>query len=133
MIPGLGRSPGEGKDYPLQYSGLENSIDCIVHGVAKSRTRLSDFHFLGYELYAYPGDSGGKESACNAGDPGSIPRSGRSPGEDSPRERRLSRVFLPGKSQGQRSLEGYSPWGHKESDTAERLTLLLCPNPFLSI
>ena len=33
-IPGLGRSPGEGKDYLLQYSGLENSIDCIVHGVA---------------------------------------------------------------------------------------------------
>ena len=34
-IPGLGRSPGEGKGYPLQYSGLENSTDCIVHGVAK--------------------------------------------------------------------------------------------------
>ena len=43
-IPGLGRSPGEGKGYPLQYSGLENSMDCIVHGVTKSRTRLSDFH-----------------------------------------------------------------------------------------
>ena len=37
-IPGLGRSPGEGKGYPLQYSGLENSMDCIVQGVAKSRT-----------------------------------------------------------------------------------------------
>ena len=35
-IPGLGRSPGEGKGYPLQCSGLENSIDCIVHGVTKS-------------------------------------------------------------------------------------------------
>ena len=45
LIPGLGRSPGEGKGYPLQSSGLENSKDCIVHGVAKSRTRLSDFHF----------------------------------------------------------------------------------------
>ena len=45
-IPELGRSPGEGKGYPLQYSGLENSMDCIVHGVTKSRTRLSDFHFL---------------------------------------------------------------------------------------
>ena len=43
--PGLGRSPGEGKGYPLQYSGLENSMNCIVHWVAKSRTRLSDFHF----------------------------------------------------------------------------------------
>ena len=44
-IPGLGRSPGEGKDYPLQYSGLEKSMGCIVHGVPKSQTRLSDFHF----------------------------------------------------------------------------------------
>ena len=44
-IPVVGRCPGEGKDYPLQYSGLENSMNCIVHGVAKSQTRLSDFHF----------------------------------------------------------------------------------------
>ena len=44
-IPALGRSPGEGKGYPLQYSGLENSMDCIVHGVAESWTRLSNFHF----------------------------------------------------------------------------------------
>ena len=36
-------SPGEGKSYPLQYSGLENSMDSIVHGVAKSQTQLSDF------------------------------------------------------------------------------------------
>ena len=42
--PGLGRSPGKGSSYPLQYSGLENSMDSIVRGVAKSRTRLSDFH-----------------------------------------------------------------------------------------
>ena len=38
LIPGLGRSPGEGKGYPLQYSGLENSMDCRVHGVVKSWT-----------------------------------------------------------------------------------------------
>ena len=44
-ISGLGRSPGEGKGYPLQYSGLENSMDCTVLGVAKSQTQLSDFHF----------------------------------------------------------------------------------------
>ena len=43
-IPGWGRSSGEGKGYPLQYSGLENSMDCIVHGVTKSRTQLSNFH-----------------------------------------------------------------------------------------
>ena len=45
MIPGLRRSPGEGKCYPLQYSDLENSKDGVVHGVAKSCTRLSGFHF----------------------------------------------------------------------------------------
>ena len=47
LIPGLGRSPGEGNGYPLQYSGLENSTDrgawqAAVHGVSKSRTQLSD-------------------------------------------------------------------------------------------
>ena len=46
FIPGLGRSSGEGKGYPLQYSGLENSVDCKVHGVAKCQTQLSNFHFL---------------------------------------------------------------------------------------
>ena len=45
LIPGLGRSLGEGKGYPLQYSGLENSMDYIAYGVAKSWTRLRDFHF----------------------------------------------------------------------------------------
>ena len=45
LIPELGRSPGKGKGYPLQYSGLENSMDCIVDGVAKRWTWLSDFHF----------------------------------------------------------------------------------------
>ena len=50
-IPGLGRSPGEGNGYPLQYSGLEFSMDCIVHGVAKSQTQLSDFHFYLFLQY----------------------------------------------------------------------------------
>ena len=59
LIPGLGRSPGEGNSYPLQYSGLENSMDCIAQGVTKSRTRLSNFtisqkNFLEVEL---PGTS----------------------------------------------------------------------------
>ena len=44
LIPGLGRSPGEGKGYSLQYSGMENSMD-LVHGVSKSQTRLNDFQF----------------------------------------------------------------------------------------
>ena len=49
LIPGLGRSTGEGIGYPLQYSGLENSI---VHGVAKSLTPLSNFHFLATKQHA---------------------------------------------------------------------------------
>ena len=53
-IPELGRSPGEREGYPLQYSGLENSMDCIVHGIAKSLTRLSNFHFV--LSTSYPGD-----------------------------------------------------------------------------
>ena len=52
-IPELGRSPGEGKDYSLQYSSLEKSTDCIVHGVAKSRTWLSDLHFHHNERHAH--------------------------------------------------------------------------------
>ena len=48
LVPGLGRSPGKGKGYPLQYFGLENSTDCIVHGVAKSQTRLRDFTFFSF-------------------------------------------------------------------------------------
>ena len=107
LIPGLGRSPGKGKGYPLQYSGLENSMAYTVHRVAKSRTRLSDFHFTSLCLQCrrpqfnswvgkicwrrdrlptpvflgFPCGSAGKESACNVGDMGSIPGLGRSPGE----------------------------------------------------
>ena len=66
----------------------------------------------------FPGGSDGKESACNAGDPGSVPGSGGSPGEGNGKP---TPVFLPGKSHGWRSLVGYCPWGHRESDTTERL------------
>ena len=44
-IPELGRFPGEGKGYLLQYSGVKNSMDRIVHGVTKSQTWLNHFHF----------------------------------------------------------------------------------------
>ena len=58
-IPGLERSPGEGKGNPLQRSDLENSMDCIAHGDAKSWNRLSDFHFtVEYKNY--------RTSNCNA-------------------------------------------------------------------
>ena len=49
-IPGLGRSPGDGKGYSLQYAGLENLMDCVVHGVTKSWTRLSNFHLNHYNI-----------------------------------------------------------------------------------
>ena len=51
LIPGLERSPGEGNGYPLQYSGLEKSMDCIVHGIAKNWTRMNDFHFLSHIFF----------------------------------------------------------------------------------
>ena len=68
----------------------------------------------------FPGGSDSNGFACNAGDPGSVPGSGRSPGEG-----KGSPVFLPGRFHGQRSLVSYSPWGPKESDTTERLSLSL--------
>ena len=46
-IPGLGRSPGEENGDPLEYSGLENSMDCIVPGVTMSQTRLFNLHLKG--------------------------------------------------------------------------------------
>ena len=54
-IPGLGRFPGERKGYPLQYSGLKNPMDCIVRGVAKSQTQLSDFTLFGLFNCSGPG------------------------------------------------------------------------------
>ena len=64
-IPGLGKSPGEGKGYPLQYSGLENSI---VHWVTKSRTQQTDFpfHFGGLELAPQEGQEKGTPGEAGA-------------------------------------------------------------------
>ena len=56
-ISGLGRSPGEGKSYPFQYSGLENSLDCMMHGVTKSQAQLSDFYIrlqVDYPIFPPP-------------------------------------------------------------------------------
>ena len=85
-IPGSGRSPGEGNGNPLQYSCLENPMDggawlATVHGVAKSWTRLSDFAIHYVLRRGFSDSSVGKESACNTGNPGSIPGLGRSAGE----------------------------------------------------
>ena len=67
----------------------------------------------------FPGSSAGKEFACNAGDLGSIPGLGRSPGE---RNGHLLKYSCLENPHGQRSLAGYSPWGRRESDTAEQLS-----------
>ena len=96
-IPESGRSPGEGNGSPLQYFCLENPVDggawlATVHGVKKNWTRLSKAtkhthlkkKMVGVGSIAkepFPGSPAGKESACNAGDPGSIPGWRRSPGE----------------------------------------------------
>ena len=68
----------------------------------------------------FPGGSDGKETACHAGDPGSIPGSGRVPWG---RTWQPTPVFLPGELCGQRSQVGYSLWGCKGSDTTEQPTL----------
>ena len=86
MIPGLGRSPGEGIGLPTPVS-------------------------LGFS-----GGSDSKESICNAGDLGSIPGLGISPGGGHGNPLQYSCLENP---HGQRSLEGYSPWGLKELDTTE--------------
>ena len=67
----------------------------------------------------FPGGADGKGFTCDAGDLGSVPGSGRSPGEG---KGLLTPVLLPGGFHGQRSLVADSPWGCKESDTTERLT-----------
>ena len=72
--------------------------------------------FLSILQWGFPGGSDGKESACNEGDLGLIPELGRSPGGGHSNLLQYSCLENP---HGQRSLAGYSPWGHKESDTTE--------------
>ena len=79
------------------------------------------FIFSGLYLLAFPGPSDSKESACNAGDLGSIPGLERYPWG---REWLPTRILLPGEFHEKSSLTGFSPWGCKESDTTERLTLV---------
>ena len=84
FVPGLGRYPGGKNGNPLQYSCLENPMDggawwATAHGIAKSWPQLSDFTFI--DTIGLPRWLSGKESACSAGDLGSIPGSGRCPGD----------------------------------------------------
>ena len=88
------------------------NLEPIIQSEVSQKEKNKYIYIYGSGL---PG-SDGKESASNAGDPGSILGWGRSPGE---REWQPTPVFLPGKSHGRRNLAGYSPWGHKESDMTE--------------
>ena len=97
-IPRLGKPPGEGNSYPVQYSCLKNSMDrgtwqATVHGVTESdhwatnpiswKQQKNDPQSRGqWFVVSFPGGSEGKASAYNAGYPGSIPGLGRSPGEE---------------------------------------------------
>ena len=110
LIPGSGRSPGEGKGYRLQCSGLENRMDCIVHGVTKSQTWLSDFRF--YFLVAHMVSL---QCRRRRFDPWIRKTPWRRKWQPTP-------VFLPRKFHGWRSLVPYSPRVCKESDITEWLT-----------
>ena len=109
LIPGSGRCPREGHGNQLQYSCLENPMDrgawwATVHGVTKSWTRLSNQQTRTHTHEGFPGGSDGKKSVCNEGDVGSIPGSGRSPGE---RNGNLLQYSCLKNPHGQRSLTGY--------------------------
>ena len=105
--------------FPDSSVGKESACNAgdasLIPGLGRPlwrRVRLPTAVFLGFPI-----GSDGKESTCNAGDLGSIPGFGRCPGEG--RGNPLQYSFLE-KPHGQRSLVGYSPWGHKESDMTER-------------
>ena len=92
---------------------------CWLHNRHTQTYSFTLFCIYLYPFLGFPGSSAGKETDCNAGDPSSIPGLGRSPAEG----RGPTPVFWPGESQGQRSLVGYSPWGRKELDRTEWLSL----------
>ena len=107
-VPGLERSSGEGNGNPFQYSCLENFMNrgpwwATVHGVSKSQTRLSDFTF----------SFSGKESTCQCRRHRFDPWVGKILWR---RKWQPTPVVLPGKSYGQRSLSGYSPWSHERDE-----------------
>ena len=109
--------------FPL---GLIDFIFLLSKGLKRvfSSTTVWEKQFFGPQhshLCSFHDGSEGKESACNAGDPGSIPQSERHSGEGNGNPR----WNLAGEAHGQRSLVGYNPWGHRESDRTEELTLSL--------
>ena len=106
----------------ITWTVLESSPTVLGVSFRNRTGRTSEW--IGWShIHRVPGGSDGKESACNAGDLGSVPTWRR--------EWPPTPLFLPGEFHGQRSLEGYSLWGHKESDTTEWLTLSLSKNIYI--
>ena len=134
-IPGLGRSLGEGNGYPLQNSGLENSMDCIVRGVAKSQTQqwlsLSLVYYISEKAMATHSSTVVWEIPWTE-EPGKLQSMGSRRVRHNwatslslftfmhwRRKWQPTPVFLPGESQRQGSLVGCRLWGHTESDMTE--------------
>ena len=104
------------KGKALQYSGLENSMDCIVYGLAKSQTKLSRLSLHCQRAKGFPGGASGKESSRQCRRHGFNRWVGKMLWR---RAWQPTPVFLPGEAQGQRSLVDHSPWGHIEWATTE--------------
>ena len=103
------------------------SLQFVLHAWLGNRIKGSFCKCYRFFM-GFPGGSDGKESSWNAGDLGSITESGRFPQR---REWLPTPVFLPGEFHGQRSLLGYSPWGHWELDTTE--ATYACKHIFLCV
>ena len=105
----------------LKKNEVKNNHQNKVVGMQNRQSRKNSFIWgvpKGERAFprSFSGGPDGKEYTCNAGDPGSIPGFGNIPWR---REWQPTPEFLPGESHGQRSLAGYSPWGHKESETTD--------------
>ena len=110
--------PASLSSYGALYWGVDSHLPSESSHGGKDEGALWDLFYQGSNpSKCFPSGSEGKASACNVGDLGSIPGLGRSSGEGNGN----TPVPLPGKSHGPGSPVGYSLWGHKESDTTERL------------
>ena len=137
MFPAEGLYPLCGPQQELKAPGsilhlcnfIYKMLHCLVSGCSEwglvSSCGVQASHCGGFSCCrVFPGSSAGEESACNAGDLGSISRLGRSPGEGNGYPLQYSCLENP---MDRESLTGYSAWGGKGSDTTERRTLLLSP------
>ena len=105
--------------FALGYSFIEHNEQILSGWCLPDSLHLIFVHCV-WCLLGFLGGSDGKESICNMEDLGSVPGLGRSPGEGNGYPLQYSGLE---NSHGQRSLAGYSPWGHKELDTTEWLSL----------